>query len=323
MSSLRAVAAGVDLIDAEFGLPDRSIPLELPLLTGDRTVLIDTGVAHTPSTRIAPALNSHGRAITEIALAVNTHAHEDHIGGNAELRELAPDVQLAIHHRDVGWAQDHAAHFNQTYLSLPGQWEPPPEARAAHGRGCGGTAAIDQYLGPGDVIEVGGGLDLVVIDTHAHSPGHISLYNERHGLLFTGDALQFDGVPVQRGSTIMPYYDDIDDYTAALARIAELKPAALITPHFGVIANVDVHDAVERCLAYVAQLDEAVLATLGGSDRPLQLKTIVAAVHRDRPTWTAGYQLHATTRAHLHRLAAHGIVRAEIDDDVVHWRLAL
>ncbi len=83
---------------------------------------------------------------------VNRHAHEDHIGNNAELRAVDADARLAINRRDVSWAPDHVAHFNQTYLSLPGQWDPSPEVRSAHRRGCGGTGRGSGILTLGLVV---------------------------------------------------------------------------------------------------------------------------------------------------------------------------
>lgn len=319
IATSRFAVPGVELIDAEFGLPARSVPLEIPLLSGDRAVLIDSGVANTPSTRISPALEVRGRPISGVELVVNTHAHDDHLGGNAELRLLAPDVTFAIHRRDVTWAQDHVAHFNQMYLSMPGQWDPSPEAEASHYQRCGATVAVDQHLEHGDVIEVGRGLDLVVIETPAHSPGHIALYNEHHGILFTGDALQVGGVPVQGAATIMPYYGDVDDYLATLSRISELEPAFLVTSHFGVITRHRIADVLDRCREFVSELDRALLAVLGRRCRPLQLKEIVAKLQIEAPAWTPGLGLHETTHAHLRRLASRKDVRAEAQDDLIHW----
>jgi predicted deacylase len=120
----------------------------------------------------------------------------------------------------------------------------------------------------------------------------------------------------------MPYYGDVDDYLATLVRIAELKPAVLVTPHFGLIAHDGIAAALNRCRRFVAELDRAVLSVLHRLARPLQLKDIVAELHRDTPTWTLAYQLHATTQAHLHHLVRRGEVRAEAHDEAIHWSLA-
>jgi len=91
------VVPGIELINADFKLPAGTIRLEIPRLTGDHAVLIDTGVTNTPSRRIVPTLAANGRAITEIELVVNAHAHEDHIGGNAQMRALYPEVRGSQH----------------------------------------------------------------------------------------------------------------------------------------------------------------------------------------------------------------------------------
>ena len=54
-----------------------------------------------------------------------------------------------------------------------------------------GTSAdavpVDEELHDGQVLEVGGGLQ--VLHTPGHSPGHVSLLHARTGLLITGDAI--------------------------------------------------------------------------------------------------------------------------------------
>ena len=110
--------------------------------------------------------NERGYIITHILL---THAHFDHVGGLAELKEatnapiyLHPDAVTMLAH-----AHQAAASFNMT---LPA---PPP---------------ADQMLAEGDVIEVGQ-LRFEVLFTPGHAPGHVSFYVREHNVLFDGDVL--------------------------------------------------------------------------------------------------------------------------------------
>lgn len=115
---------------------------------------------------IATLSNERGYTISHILL---THAHFDHVGGLAELKEetaapiyIHPDAVPMLAH-----AAESAARFN---LSLP----TPPSA--------------EKMLAGGDVIAVGQ-LKLEVLFTPGHAPGHVCFYIQEHGVLLDGDVL--------------------------------------------------------------------------------------------------------------------------------------
>ncbi len=58
---------------------------ELYLLEGDRLAIIDTGCVDTPKEFIAPALETMGCTLRDIAVVINTHGHFDHAGGDAQV----------------------------------------------------------------------------------------------------------------------------------------------------------------------------------------------------------------------------------------------
>lgn len=65
------------------------------ILIGDEgCVLIDTGIPGSEH-KIARTLERHGRALTDVTLIVVTHAHTDHAGSAARLRELTGAPILA------------------------------------------------------------------------------------------------------------------------------------------------------------------------------------------------------------------------------------
>ena len=57
----------------------------------------------------------------------------------------------------------------------------------------GREVSPDRQLQDGGELDLGRALALRVLHTPGHTPGSISLYWEREGILFTGDSLQGRG----------------------------------------------------------------------------------------------------------------------------------
>jgi hydroxyacylglutathione hydrolase len=117
---------------------------------------------------LAATLEEEGLELTHILL---THAHFDHVGGLAQLKEAYTAVPIYIHPEAVpmlGAAPMQAAMFG---LKIPNDMPQP-----------------DEPLAEGDIIAVGN-LRLHVLYTPGHAPGHVSFYEPTYKILFSGDAL--------------------------------------------------------------------------------------------------------------------------------------
>lgn len=127
--------------------------------------------------RIAAAAAERGWTVTQILL---THAHFDHVGGLAELKEMtgAPIYTHAEAAEQLRMADRAAALWGF-------QLDAPPEP--------------DVLIEEGQVIEVGQ-LRLEVLLTPGHAPGHVSFYVRDDGVLFDGDVLFQQGI----GRTDLP-----------------------------------------------------------------------------------------------------------------------
>lgn len=103
-------------------------------------------------------------------LIINTHCHFDHIGGNKALKQ-ATKAPLAIHplEKDILLAMGKmAGHFGMEV-----EISPPP----------------DQFLQEGDIISLGNKIQLAVLHTPGHSPGHICLNILGQKMAIVGDLL--------------------------------------------------------------------------------------------------------------------------------------
>jgi len=131
--------------------------------TGKHGLIIDPGAE---AKQILRTVNEFGLTISLILV---THAHIDHIGALAAVKE-ATEAKIAIHEAEAAAG---LGMFSRMLSSMTGgSFNQPPKP--------------DRLLKDGDTIDVDD-LSFTVLHTPGHSPGGISLYG--HGILFSGDTL--------------------------------------------------------------------------------------------------------------------------------------
>jgi len=98
---------------------------------------------------------------------INTHAHFDHVGANAQLKK-ATGAEILLHEADAALLSSSSGQAGMFGMKA----EPSPPA--------------DRYIRDGDIITAGE-VSLTVLHTPGHSSGGICLIED--GMVFTGDAL--------------------------------------------------------------------------------------------------------------------------------------
>jgi hydroxyacylglutathione hydrolase len=157
----------------------------------------------------APAvLAAAERAGLQIGIVLLTHAHFDHIGGVAGVVE-ALGVPLALHPLDLPLlrARGGAQAFG---LEMPPCPDPTLELQA------------------GQIVEVGA-LRFETLFTPGHTPGHVSFYERREGLLFDGDVLFQAGI----GRYDLPGSNYADLMHSLRAVLLALPDETLVYPGHG------------------------------------------------------------------------------------------
>jgi len=112
----------------------------------------------------------------KIIYVVNTHAHFDHTYGNAFFTKET-GAKLLVHEDDAGMLQ--AGKLQGLMWGILTPDSPVPDKKLKEG----------DFIEFGNVSENTYSCSLQVIHTPGHSPGGISLYSSKEGIIFVGDTL--------------------------------------------------------------------------------------------------------------------------------------
>jgi glyoxylase-like metal-dependent hydrolase (beta-lactamase superfamily II) len=127
----------------------------------------------------------------------------------------------------------------------------------------GAPERVDIGWSGGELLSLGDGWEVRILHVPGHSPGHISVWDERSRALFSGDCLQgsvylgLDGTP-----KLCPTYTHVDEYLATAALIESLAPRELHGCHWPAQRGPEVASFIAESRAYVAYLDSLVRASL-------------------------------------------------------------
>lgn len=149
------------------------------LIGQDSAALIDTGLGIGDIRAVVARL-------TDLPVqVVTTHVHNDHIGGHGLF-----DV-VAVHTDDAAWLEKGVPlspeQIRAWLLKEPFRRPLPPGFDPEAYRPFPGRKPT-RVLSDGEVIGLGG-RQLTVLHTPGHSPGHICLFEEERGCLYSGDLL--------------------------------------------------------------------------------------------------------------------------------------
>ena len=200
-----------ELADGVFYLPLMPRAGVNAYLIGD--VLVDAGFSWQAKRVLAGV---RGRIVRSHVL---THAHVDHAGGTRKVVD-ALNVPVLAGERDLP-----ALVSGHPEMGFRGLLEKP-------GAAYGSFPAVHEATGLGEGDTVGG--DFTVLDTPGHSPGHISLWRERDGVLICGDVINNMNLLTTVPGIRQPpgvFTPDAVENRRSIRRIAELEPRLVLVGH--------------------------------------------------------------------------------------------
>lgn len=214
------------------------------------------------------------RNLTDLPiLVVNTHAHLDHVGGNAHFdtafvhqRESLAEVADTAHRfREAVTQDDFPVPFPDGFA---------PEHHAPHVR-------EPTYRLAGDETIDLGGRTLEVLPTPGHTAGGICLMDEGNRLMFVGDTLT--NRPLQEiGEGV-----SLAEYQATLRLLAEMAPDVdLILP--GHRASPLAPAVAEELAAAALALEESLFRDTESAGRPVRAANVGRFMFFMRPPYPSG-----------------------------------
>lgn len=278
------------------------------LLSGDRTGLVDSGTHPQVGATLRPYCSGINLDAKSISTIVNTHWHGDHMGGNAEIKELSGAIVMA-HLLDVEFIENPVSSV-QAFVARYGKYHPMygrtlEEMSQGQPRG----SKVDRVLEEGDVVEVGP-YKLEVIHTAGHTPGSITLYNRDLRTAFAGDALQGQGQ-----SNGLAYYIDLEPYLITLEKIARLDLDSLIVAHEymplkeTVLKGPKIKQFLSICKETVDRYDNQILEAVHGAGGPLTAGQVTKGVLEKNNVSQMAVSSVACVLTHLERLTSQGELR--------------
>jgi glyoxylase-like metal-dependent hydrolase (beta-lactamase superfamily II) len=321
----------------QFKVPIANNPLghtNIYLLQGDGGyVMIDAGIQSDEATKaLRQQLAEAAIDLSRIATLIITHGHGDHIGLAGYVREIT-GARIAMHAIEIARLpaalQNPMARWTNDWLRSSGIPDNnPPDHQPPHSYPL--PPHPDISLEDGQIIDRFD-LNLRVLLTPGHAPGHICLYDIDRKILFSGDHIlpvTTPNIGLRPGGTGMdPDNNPLVDYLESLEKVNRLDVETVLPAHEFIFT--DLQSRVAALLAHHRQRNEEIMATLAKSPK-------TAYQISEDITWmpeTGGVKFHnlhywnqrmavSETLAHLQALRTFGKVVRFGRDGVVYYQVS-
>lgn len=197
-----------------------------------RSLLFDTGMGIGDIEKAAASLTSAPVSV------LNSHTHNDHTGDNWRFNDIYAMDTAFTRENAKGSSADAQAEIAPDQLcgELPRGFDAKSYATKPF--------QVTHWIRDGARIDLGGRV-LQVVATPGHTPDAIALWDEKNGLLFTGDTYYAGPIFLYRPET------DLDAYVASVKKLASLPNVQVLLPAH----NVPVGDPADLNRVVAAMQD--------------------------------------------------------------------
>ncbi|WP_266168255.1 MBL fold metallo-hydrolase [Dyella subtropica] len=227
---------GIHTIDTDFVRP--RFDAAYLIVENGHGAFIDCGTNHAVP-RMLDTLAAAGLEPAQVDWLILTHVHLDHAGGAGELMTHLPHAKAVVHPRGARhmvdptqlWAGASAVYGEAVMEQTYGRLRAIPAERVME--------APD-----GHVVQLQG-RPLRCMDTPGHARHHLSMYDERANVCFTGDTfgLSYREFDTAKGPFILPTSTPVQFDPGALhdsiRRLIALKPDAMYLTHYDRVQDVE------------------------------------------------------------------------------------
>ncbi len=272
-------------------------------LDDHRCVLLDTGLAEQRED-LETSLREAG--LTP-AGAICSHAHIDHMGNLAYLKETY-GTQAALSLGEAGHQMSYLGLNITNYLLSP---EDVVASASLHGTPC----VADRIILPGEETISFCGADFGIVHTPGHTVDHICIRTPDN-VLYLGDAMM-------TGRTLhhakFPYAFCVRDYLDSMRKMRWEQADKFIVAHFGIYDEI--LPLVDMEARFFAERMEDLLDLIDGPTTPKKLAADICRTYRinARDLQDLSY-FEASSQSYLHYLRGLGYLEACIEDNQILFR---
>jgi glyoxylase-like metal-dependent hydrolase (beta-lactamase superfamily II) len=304
---------GVYMIQGEVG----GRPLQLMLLVGEKSLLMDTGCPPDPRNIILPYFRKIGLNPCALTYIVNTHCDFDHTCGNWGMKQACPQALLGCGKLDQSLCESPFELFSKRYDAY----------KKDHGIHYSGEVKkwIREQCGrhpqPMDVCWVGGeklrlskDWEVELLHVPGHSRGHLAVLDRRHRALYSGDAIHGRELRGLDGTIkLCPTYLWVDEYLQTIQRIENLDVDTLIGCHWPIKRGDEIRAFCGESRNYCLSAEEHLLRALRAGKRGLTLRQLCEQCGPKLGEWprSGDIELVYTFNGHVLRLEAMGLIRVD------------
>ncbi len=222
---------------------------------GEKTALIDSGLyGGLPS--LKQAFEELGVERQDLDFLLLTHEHMDHVGNNGWLKEETGCEILGhsaradrvadnmLNAKSIVHAFPEGENFdlNEEYLDWMGPTEGP----------------IDKFIKDGDVIDLGNGVELEVVEVLGHSMAEVGFFERSTRTLVIADPL------LPTFNPVLYLYEDPNVMRATFDKIErflkERDVQAVLLAHDEVKSAAETQELVDDCRRRVDKVEESILS---------------------------------------------------------------